>query len=214
MARAREFVNAAQIDPSLKAVLNIMLDEIGAATDSDSGDVGTAVGAAAGANVVASESGSGGIHRTVLTFTNRAVAIADDAGVAQYGGAGKIYDFPEGVILPLGVTIDGSITLGTTGTITNTWAGGVAVGSAAATTGSTLASTEADIMAEVDVAAATSKVASVDAQSATNKTPLDGSATPVDAYLNLVVDDDATHTAGTGTFTGTVTIVWVNLGDN
>ena len=35
---------------------------------------------------------------------------------------------------------------------------------------------------------------------------LDGTATAKDLFLNLVVDDDASHTSGTGTFTGTVTI--------
>jgi hypothetical protein len=74
-------------------------------------------------------------------------------------------------------------------------------------------------MKEVDVAAATSKVATVDAVSvATILTEsaaswVDGTATAVDMYLNLVVDDDATHTAGTGSFTGTITFIWANLGD-
>jgi hypothetical protein len=74
-------------------------------------------------------------------------------------------------------------------------------------------------MQEVDVAAATSKVASVDAVSAATALTeagarwLDGTTTAIDMYLNLVVDDDASHTSGTGTFTGTVTITWINLGD-
>jgi hypothetical protein len=119
----------------------------------------------------------------------------------------------------MGAVIDGSVTLGTTGTVITTWAGGVALGTATATTGATLVGTEADIMPEVDVAAATAKVAVVDAVSvATALTEsgarwLDGTGTAKDLYLNLVVDDDATHTSGTGTFTGTVTIVWMIIGD-
>ncbi len=174
---------------------------------------------AGGATVRVQEYGDGILHKTVITCTRTPVTITDDAGVAQYGGTGKLYDFPAGLINTLGAVIDGSVTLGTTGTIIDTWAGGVARGTVTATTGSTLTGTEADIMPEVDVAAATSKVAVVDAVSvATALTEsgarwLDGTSTAKDLYLNLVVDDDASHTSGTGTFTGTVVIHWINLGD-
>jgi hypothetical protein len=175
------------------------------------------VGAKNGSTVTVTESVPV-IHKTVLTCTALPISIADDAAVAQYGGV-KVYDFPEGLICTLGAVIDGAVTGGVTGTIINTWAGGIALGTATATTGATLTGTEADIMPEVDVAAATAKVAVVDAVSvATALTEsgarwLDGTATAKDVYLNLVVDDDATHTAGTVTFTGTITLHWMNLGD-
>lgn len=178
---------------------------------------GSSAGAKNGATVAATET-IGGLRKTVLTCTATPLTISDDAGVAQYGG-GKIYDFPEGLILTFGAVIDGAVTLGATGTFIDTWAGGIALGTATATTGATLAGTEANIMPEVDVAAATAKVAVVDAVSAATALTesgarwLDGTATAVDMYLNLVVDDDASHTAGTGTFTGTVTIFWLLLGD-
>ena len=103
------------------------------------------VGAAAAATVVATEYGDGVLHKTVLTCTALPITIADDEGVAQYGGA-KVYDLPEGLIMTMGAVIDGAVTLGATGTITDTWAGGVALGTATATTGTTLTGTEADIM--------------------------------------------------------------------
>jgi hypothetical protein len=74
-------------------------------------------------------------------------------------------------------------------------------------------------MPEVDVAAATAKVAVVDAVSvATALTEsgsrwIDGTSTAIDMFLNLVIDDDATHTAGSATFTGTITFTWSILGD-
>lgn len=178
----------------------------------------TGVGTKNGTTVTAAEYGEGILHKTVLTCTATPITISDDADTAQYGGV-KVYDFPAGLILTLGAVIDGSVTLGATGTITNTWAGGVALGTATATTGSTLTSTEADIMPEVDVAAATAKVAVVDAVSAATALTesgarwFDGTSTAKDMYLNLVIDDSETHTAGTGTFTGTITICWINLGD-
>lgn len=178
------------------------------------------VGAKNGATVTADEQGIGGVlQKTVLTCTATPVTITDDANVAQYGGTGKLYDFPEGLLVIFGAVVDGSVTLGTTGTITTTWGGGVSLGTATATTGSTLTGTEADIMPEVNVAAATAKVAVVDAVSvATALTEsgarwLDGTTTAKDLYLNLVVDDSATHTSGTGTFTGTVTFLWTLIGD-
>jgi len=180
-------------------------------------DSNAGVGAKYGATVSAVEYGNGVVFRTVLTCTATPITIADDASVAQYGGV-KIYDFPTGLLLAKGAVIDGAVTLGVTGTITATWAGGVALGTATATTGATLTGTEANIMPEVDVAAATAKVATVDAVSvATALTEsgarwLDGTGTAIDLYLNLVVDDSATHTAGTGTFTGTVSFNWELIG--
>jgi len=177
------------------------------------------IGAPNGATVSVVERGNDVLHKTIITCTATPVTITDDAGVAQYGGTGKLYDFPEGLLVTFGAVVTGSVTLGTTGTIINTWAGGVALGTATATTGATLIGTEADILQEVDVAAATLKVAAVPAFSvATALTEsggrwLNGTATAKDLYLNLVVDDDASHTSGTGTFTGTVTVLWTIAGD-
>lgn len=177
------------------------------------------VGAKYGSTVTVQEYGTGIINKTVITCTATPVTITDESGTVQYGGTGKLYDFPAGLLVTFGAVIDGAITLGTTGTITDTWAGGVALGTATATTGATLTGTEADIMPEVDVAAATAKVGTVDAVSvATALTEsgarwFDGTGTAKDLYLNLVVDDSATHTSGTGTFTGTVTVLWALIGD-
>lgn len=171
------------------------------------------VGAKNGATVSVVEYGDGLVHKTVLTLTATPVTITDDAGVAQYGGAGKIYDFPDGAISILSAVVTGALTLGTTGTITDTYAGGVSLGTDTATTGATLTGTEANIMAEADVAAATAKVATIAGASTTAVAPLDGTGTAKDMYLNFVVDDSGTHTSGTGTFTGTVSVVWTSAGD-
>lgn len=170
-----------------------------------------AAGTKNGSTVSVSES-SGVVNKTVLTMTATPVTITDEGGVAQYGGAGKIYDFPEGLIVVLGATIDGAVTLGATGTITSTWGGGVALGTATATTGATLTGTEADIMAENNVAAATASVAACDAATSAVAV-LNGTGGAKACYLNLVVDDHASHTSGTGTFTGTVTLLWTKVAD-
>lgn len=181
---------------------------------------GTNQGASNGATVSAAESGLAFIHKTTLTCTATTITIADDAGTAQYGGV-KVYDFPEGMICNLGAIVTGTLTAGVTGTIIDNWDGDVALGTATATTGATLTGTEANIMQSVAVSAgASDKDGVVDAVSvATALTEsgarwLDGTATAVDMYLNFVIDDDASHTAGTATFTGTIDFAWLYLGDN
>lgn len=159
-------------------------------------------------------------RQTVLECNQLSVTITDDAGVAQYGGV-QVYDFPEGMLLIKGAQVNGTLTAGVTGTIIDNWDGDVALGTATATTGATLTGTEADIMQSVAVSAgASDKLGVVDAVSvATALTESgarwhDGTATAKDMYLNFVIDDDASHTAGTATFTGTIVFNWEMMGDN
>ena len=180
-------------------------------------EVGT-VPDAVKAYVVATEYGDSLVHRTVLTCTAVPISIADDAGVAQYGGI-KLYTFPEGLIFTKGAIISGNLTLGVTGTIINAFTGVNALGSVTASTGSTLTSTEATYLQSTANATAASKVAAISSVSiATALTEassriVDGTSTPAPVFLNFAIADDASHTAGTGTFTGTVTISWEKIGD-
>ncbi len=175
------------------------------------------VPAAAQPYVVATETGDALMRKTVLTCTALPIALLDDAGQAQYGGA-KIYDFPEGMLCTFGAVIDGSLT--GYASLIDTFGGAIAIGTATAGTGSTLVTTEADILQSVALTAAVAEVANCDAQSvATALTESgarwhDGTATAKDAYLNVAIADDVAHGAGTATFTGTITLVWLILGDN
>lgn len=175
------------------------------------------VGAKNGSTITVQEYGGGPLRKTVLTCTATPITISDDAGVAQYGGV-KVYDFPEGMLCTLGAVIDGSLT--GYASLIDTFDGDVALGTATATTGATLTGTEADILQSVALTQAVSEVANCDAQSvATALTESgarwhDGTATAKDMYLNFVIDDNAAHGAGTATFTGTISFVWMILGDN
>lgn len=168
------------------------------------------------AYVSAEEFTNGLWTRTVLTCTALPISLADDAGVAQYGGV-KVYDFPAGLLCTLGGVIDGALTL--PAPFIDAFTGVTALGSATAGTGSTLTSTEANILQSTALTTAVSKVATADAVSiATALTEagarwLDGTSTPVDLYLNYAIADDAAHTAGTGHFTGTITLIWTLIGD-
>ncbi len=182
------------------------------------GGLGTIPSAQRG-TVTVVETSNGVINRSVITCTALPISVADDAGVAQYGGK-AIYNFPEGMLCTMGAVIDGSLTMGVTGTFIDTYTGVVALGSATASTGADLVSTEATFLQEVAMTEAVAKVANTDAQSiATALTEsgarwVDGTATAPVMYLNFAIADDGTHTAGTGTFTGVITIVWMLLGDN
>lgn len=202
----------------------ITVDEIrshagGTPVIGDAGAAVTGAGASASAYTATTEQNAGMFRKTTITCTALPVTITDDAGTAQYGGT-KIYDFPEGLLMTMGAVVSGSITAGVTGTIIDNWDGDVALGTVTATTGATLTSTEADILQSTAVSAgASDKIGVVSAVTiATALTEsgarwFDGTATAKDMYLNFVIDDDATHTAGTAAFTGTVTFMWAVIGD-
>lgn len=168
------------------------------------------------AYISANEFSNGLWARTVLTCTALPIVFADDAGQAQYGGV-KLYDFPAGLLCTLGGVIDGALTMPSP--FIDAFTGVTALGTVTASTGATLTSTEANILQSTALTTASAKVAVADAVSiATALTEagarwVDGTATPVDLYLNYAIADDALHTAATGTFTGVITLIWTLIGD-
>ena len=166
--------------------------------------------------ITAAEYGDNTIHKTVLTCTALPLSIADDAGVAQYGGV-QVYTFPLGLISTLMAKISGNLTLGVTGTIIAAFTGVNALGTVTASTGSTLVSTEATWLQSTANATASTAVAAISSISiATILTEAamrtyDGRTTAAPMWLNFAIADDASHTAGTGTFTGTITFVWSKI---
>lgn len=182
------------------------------------GEVGT-IPAAAQPYVVATEYGNESFHKTVLTCTDLPLSIADDEGVAQYGGV-QVYTMPKGAIVSLGASVKGNLTLGVTGTIIAAFTGVNALGTVTASTGATLVSTEATWLQSTANAEAAAKVAAISSCSvatALTESPgrvVDGRTTAAPVFLNFAIADDASHTAGTGTFTGTITLAWVNVGGN
>lgn len=174
--------------------------------------------AAAQPYVTRSDFSNGMWNRTVLTCTALPISVADDAGVSQYGGV-QVFTFPQGVVFLGGAMYVGSLTMGVTGTFIDAFTGVMALGSATASTGATLLTTEATWLQSTAMTTAASKVA------VTNGFPVatqitesgcrhyDGHTTAGPVYLNVAIADDATHTAGTGTWTGTITLMWSMLGD-
>jgi len=168
--------------------------------------------------VTAVEKGDGITNRTILTCVDMPISVADDAGVAQYGGV-KVYTFPQGIVYLRGAMYYGSLTMGVTGTFIDAFTGVMALGSATAGTGTTLVTTEATWLQSTAMATASSKVA------VTNNFPVatqitesgsrhyDGHTTAGPVYLNVAIADDVSHTAGTGKWSGTIILDWSILGD-
>jgi len=184
----------------------------GAITTEVAGITSVGVGAKAGDTVAVAEQGcSGVIHKTVLTLTDTPITLTDDPGQGQYGGV-KIYDMPAGNHIFLGATIDADLTL-TNEAWTDTAEGDVGLGTVVVTNGDALATTEQNIIATTAIVAMTAQVGPINASSADVATIVAAGTDDTDIYLNVRIDDAEAHITDGGTITGTVTIVWANLGD-
>lgn len=171
------------------------------------------VGAVAGLGVTATEYGEGTIHRTRINLVTVTVPLVDEAGVVAYGSL-KIYDFPEGAILLLGAITDLDVTKSSAG-VSDTWDGDIALGSVAAANDADLTGTEADIMAKSATPQATAGATTANSANAA-LTLLDGTTAAKDCFVNLLVDDadhDVTGTPCNLVLNGTITLVWIKLGD-
>ena len=178
-------------------------------------DASSTAGAVAGTGVSCVEDGVGFIHKTVLTFTNAAVALTDQADTVAYGGL-KVYDLPAGAILMLGAVADLDVTKSSAGVNAN-WDGDFAVGTVTASNNSTLATTEQNIIPTTATPQAVAGVTTANGQStASENIVIDGTTTAADVYVNLLVDDADHNVAGTAcnlSLNGTLTLHWINLGD-
>jgi hypothetical protein len=156
---------------------------------------------------------NGIVHQTVFTLTNVAQAVVNGT---EYQST-KLFTFPAGRIAILGsvASLAQKTTSALAGTLNASSTGAVSLGSAAASA-TTLDTTMVDLApstaftssATVNVAGtAVTPILAATAQ-------LDGTATAIPVYLNsafaTTTDVDANATM---TWTGKITITWINLGD-
>jgi hypothetical protein len=122
----------------------------------------------------------------VLTFTNVAVTLADEAGVVAYGGV-KIADLPAtSGHFGVSAVVDLVITKSSAG-VNADWDGDISIGTSSASNNATLTSTEANILTSN---ATPQAVAGVSTVLVGNNTHLLLTAqTAQSVYLNLLVDD-------------------------
>lgn len=161
--------------------------------------------------ITAAEYGGGVVHKTVLSLAATQVTVGNTTGVS-FGGL-KLYDFPEGRILVLGVTAD----------LDFDWSGQdiAADGSGDFSLGTTITSDATLSTTDVDLLPSTALTDPFVAGVGEGKGALaasaqfDGTTTAKDLNLNLIIDDAdvADGASDVVTVSGTVTVTWINLGD-
>lgn len=163
--------------------------------------------------VTAAEYGDGSYHKTVLTLTALPISTLDN-GTAGHGGGSQIYDFPKGLVAIHGSSMSfSSITVDGTGLPDDSEID-LAVGTTVATSAMvSLTGTTADICSKDDITLSSSVSATHQFQgTVSGGHNIDGSSTAKDAYLNVAATAATADANGTITLTGTITIVWSNIG--
>lgn len=208
-------------DPGTSAASYVLTESAqtinGSKTFSSDIKTSSGLGAVNGTGVSAVEYGDGIVHKTVVTFLNTTIALTDEAGVVAYGGL-KFYDMPEGHVCVIGAVTDLNLTKSSAG-VNDDWDGDFSVGTVTASNNATLTSTEANIIPSTATPQAVAGATTADGQSTSTECPayFDGTATATDIYINFLVDDTDHNVGGTACnliLNGTLTLTWINLGDN
>lgn len=152
---------------------------------------------------------NGPLRTLNLTLASCPVTLVKN-GTSTGGGGTKIWDFEEGLILPIG----GSTDLTVANALDKSFV--ASLGTAAADTGGSLTSTEADF-APSTASTTSSGVGTCKMKTTVSVpvpgTPMDGTATAIDMYLNAALNANATG-AESLTYSGTITYTYIHLGDN
>lgn len=168
------------------------------------------LGAAVGAGVACQQFALGPYQALKFTLTDATVTLALN-GTSTAGGGLQIFDFAQGLIIPLG----------TTSNLTCSNAGGdgsflASLGTAAAGTDGTLTSTEISFApstaATISSGVGTCKMESTVTTPAPG-TPIDGTGTALDMYLNCALNANGTGKTSM-VFNGTIWVAYIQLGDN
>ena len=172
------------------------------------------------------ETGDGAVHKSVITFASMAMASIDGTTPATDGawGTQPIYTFPVGhiavlashVVFPLGLLI--ATTGGGTGfSTTADFEIGVGTVASANWTGFGLNNGTQENICAAMVAALTAKTSdAIESIAQATVAVHDGSTTAIDIHMNFRTIDDADHgtVADILTVSGTLTLIWSNLGDD
>jgi hypothetical protein len=162
------------------------------------------------------ESGSGPVHKTVITLALTGANDLDLAGDADNSIGVKVYDFPAGRIHILGVVVDAVCVVNDAFNASANDVFLVSLGSADATqaANAVLDSTEADLLPSTILDTISNTTLSLALKAALVAAAVfDGTTTALDLFVNAAVTNASTTKAVTLAITGTITITWINLGD-
>lgn len=177
--------------------------------------LGNAVNAGAAAGSGVSRRTGTGLRTDIFTFKDVHMPMIDNAGVGAHAAL-KFCDMPEGIVDIEACVANLTLTKSAAG-VNATWNGDFGVGSTAADNSATLATTEQNIIPTTATPAAVAGVTTAKGQQAATTIQLDGHTTPVDLYLNILVDDadqDVTTTPTDIIVNGTIRVTYANAGDN
>lgn len=149
----------------------------------------------------------------VFTLTNAIVPLTDEAGVVAYGGL-KFADLPAGAWHVHAAFVNLAITKSSAG-VNADWDGDFAIGTVTASNNATLSGTEANVVPSTATPQAAAGATTAKGLS-TAGLMLDGTGTPVDLFLNMLVDDADHDVGGTACnliANGTIKLVATYLGD-
>lgn len=169
------------------------------------------IGVVAGTGVT-SALGDGWITQ-IFTFTNAVMTGIDNAGVGGRA-AMKFCDMPEGLIVVAAAVANLTLLKSSAG-INADFDGDFGIGSVVADSGATLATTEQNIIPTTATPQAVAGATTAKGVS-TAVVVLDGTATAVDLYLNILIDDadqDMTGTPANLAVNGTITLTYLVAGD-
>jgi len=152
--------------------------------------------------------GAAGVHKTVITIKDYALTMTDN-GSKLHGGF-QYYTFAEGSIVILGATTDLSIVV--SGGLNTNADGDCALGTIVADAGAALTGNDANICPKTTVSCA-SFAATNTMRNAAAIAPLDGTGTAIPTFINYTFDTGAYTSSGIVTISGTITMLWSNLGD-
>jgi hypothetical protein len=193
----------AETDANRVRKLNLMVDSTNAAAAAGSSPVNASI---------ATTDSSGGMIKTVITLSGLEVTMTDATTAGSHGSV-KLYDFPECNMFFLGGTASLTLTAGAGG-ITDTAAAVVSVGTVTAgVDNATLTTTEADLIPSTAATLSGGVGTAAGITLTAGAVAFDGTDTAKDAWLNIAVPDAGSTANDTFTVSGTITLVWSNLGD-
>lgn len=149
------------------------------------------------------------ILRKNFTFNSQSITMTGATGVGW--GTAIIGDLPQGNILVLGATFNGTITEASSN-ISNTFSGDIAVGSTPVTDGTATAG-DVDVVPLTAVGPAVDSAATAAAKSGSTEsgTILDNTDGALELNLNLLIDDADIGGNDPVTVTGTLTLSFIVL---
>jgi hypothetical protein len=156
-----------------------------------------------------SEDGFGDFRKSTFTFTDMAIAMADEAGVVAYGSQ-KLYTFPLATVKIFGARADIALTKSSAG-INATWDGDFGLGSTAAGNNAALATTEQNIIPTTATPQAVSGATTAKGNNIADIAVFDGNGSVLELFLNFLIDDadhDIGGTPGNLILNGTVEAWW------